>query len=269
MADLISSSIIDGSTIEASHITALYDALTGTTTYDNISVAGTSSYATTASYAENAGGATVDTGSLMTTASVSSNTITFTKGDATNFNITVDTGSAVTTDTGSLLTTASVASDTVTFTKGDASTFNITINNVSSASYAQTASYVTTAQTASYVATAQTASYVASTPLSSTTNAVNSATDPNGGGGVAISTLNLFVGSVQLASGTGTTNAYGPLAGKTNGVDAFITFGADHGSANPGETYTGRIDPTGYILITDSGAGVSNAIVNFSCWFIP
>ena len=52
-----------------------------------------SSYALTASYALNAG-ATVSTASLLTTASVSLNTITFTKGDASTFNITVNTGSA-------------------------------------------------------------------------------------------------------------------------------------------------------------------------------
>ena len=127
MANLTSSSIVDGSTIEASHITALYDVFTGAATYDNISLSGTSSYALTASYAENAGGS--DTGSLLTTASVSDNTITFTKGDASTFNITVDTGSGGgSTDTGSLLTTASVSSNTITFTKGDASTFNITVN---------------------------------------------------------------------------------------------------------------------------------------------
>lgn len=40
------------------------------------------------------GGGSVDTGSLMTTASVVNNTITFTKGDATTFDITVDTGSS-------------------------------------------------------------------------------------------------------------------------------------------------------------------------------
>lgn len=39
-------------------------------------------------------GGSTDTGSLLTTASVSLNTITFTKGDASTFNITVDTGSA-------------------------------------------------------------------------------------------------------------------------------------------------------------------------------
>lgn len=51
------------------------------------------SYAITASYAMNGGGGSTDTGSLLTTASVSLNTITFTKGDGSTFPITVDTGS--------------------------------------------------------------------------------------------------------------------------------------------------------------------------------
>ena len=52
------------------------------------------SYATTASYALNGGGGgSTDTGSLLMTASVSSNIITFTKGNGTTFPITVDTGS--------------------------------------------------------------------------------------------------------------------------------------------------------------------------------
>ena len=42
------------------------------------------------------------TGSSLVTASVSLNTITFTKGDATTFNVTVNTGSAVTTDISAL-----------------------------------------------------------------------------------------------------------------------------------------------------------------------
>jgi len=54
MADLTSSSIVESAVIEASHITALYDTFTGTTTYDNISIIGTASYATTASYVLNA-----------------------------------------------------------------------------------------------------------------------------------------------------------------------------------------------------------------------
>lgn len=44
-------------------------------------------------YDENGGKGTTDTGSLLLTASVSSNTITFTKGDGSTFPITVDTGS--------------------------------------------------------------------------------------------------------------------------------------------------------------------------------
>jgi hypothetical protein len=86
-----------------------------------------SSYALTASYALNAGAA-VSTASLLTTASVNLNTITFTKGDASTFNITVNTGSASTVSTASLLITASVSLNTITFTKGDASTFNITVD---------------------------------------------------------------------------------------------------------------------------------------------
>jgi hypothetical protein len=56
------------------------------------SVATSASYALTASFALNGGG-TVNTGSLLTTASVSLNTITFTKGDGSTFPITVNTGS--------------------------------------------------------------------------------------------------------------------------------------------------------------------------------
>jgi hypothetical protein len=67
------------------------------------------------------------------TASVSFNTITFTKGDGNTFPITVNTGSGGgSTNTGSLLTTASVSLNTITFTKGDGSTFPITVNTGSS-----------------------------------------------------------------------------------------------------------------------------------------
>jgi hypothetical protein len=156
-------SYIDAANIDGTVTSASY-ALTSSYVENVVS----SSYALTASYALNAG--EVATGSLLTTASVSLNTITFTKGDETTFNITVDTGSGggSSTNTGSLLTTASISDATVTFTKGDASTFDIEINNVSSSissSYASTSSYVESvtsasyASTASYVATAQTASY--------------------------------------------------------------------------------------------------------------
>jgi hypothetical protein len=75
------------------------------------------------------GGGSTDTGSLMRTGSVSGNVLTFTKGDATTFSLTVATGSGGggSTDTGSLLVTASFNTSTrdITFTKGDASTFKL------------------------------------------------------------------------------------------------------------------------------------------------
>ena len=68
------------------------------------SLQGTASYATqalSASYAPD----TTDTGSFMTTGSVAGNVLTFTKGNGTTFNLTVNTGSAI--DTGSFATTGS------------------------------------------------------------------------------------------------------------------------------------------------------------------
>ena len=92
-------------------------------------------------------GSTVNTGSLLTTGSVSSNTLTFTKGDGSTFALTVDTGSGGSTiNTGSLLTTASVAGTTMTFEKGDGSTFNVTLPGGSGGSgiFVQTGSYYAT-----------------------------------------------------------------------------------------------------------------------------
>ena len=95
----------------------------------------------------------------LITASVSSNILTFTKGDGSTFNLTLPTGgsgSGGTTSgsftgsfTGSLLGTASWAQYSLT-----ASYFSGSISNAISASYAVTASYVLSAsyaKTASYV----------------------------------------------------------------------------------------------------------------------
>jgi len=65
----------------------------------------------------------------VSTGSVSGNTLTFTKGDNTTFDLIVSaTGSSA-----DSLTTASISSNVLTFTKGDNSTFNLTI---ASSSYA-------------------------------------------------------------------------------------------------------------------------------------
>jgi hypothetical protein len=129
--DITSVTITASNAISASYAataTSATSAVTATSASHalNADTAISSSYALTASFALNAGGA--DTGSLMVTGSVSSNTLTFTKGDGSQFSLTVNTGSAVTVDTGSLMVTGSVSLNTLTFTKGDGSTFDLTVN---------------------------------------------------------------------------------------------------------------------------------------------
>ena len=117
---------------------------------------GTSSYATqalSASYAPNSG-ATVSTASLLTTASATNNIITFTKGDASTFAVTVATGSGGgSTNTGSLLTTASATNNVITFTKGDASTFAVTVATGSGGGSTNTGSLLITASAVANVIT--------------------------------------------------------------------------------------------------------------------
>ena len=71
------------------------------------------------------------TGSLLATASFDNGTrlMTFTKGDASTFDVSIP---DATVNTGSLLVTASVSDADITFTKGDGTTFDILVNNVSS-----------------------------------------------------------------------------------------------------------------------------------------
>jgi hypothetical protein len=89
------------------------------------------SYYSTASFG---GGGSTDTGSLMVTGSVLNNVLTFTKGDGSTFDLTVDTGSAASVNTGSLMVTGSVLNNVLTFTKGDGSTFDLTVDTGSAAS---------------------------------------------------------------------------------------------------------------------------------------
>ena len=80
---------------------------------------------------------TQDTGSLMTTGSISGNVLTFTKGDSTTFDIEL---SGVETPTGSLMTTGSISGNILTFTKGDETTFNIDLSDITT----DTGSFMTT-----------------------------------------------------------------------------------------------------------------------------
>ena len=114
------------------------------------------------------------------TASVSSNIITFTKGDNTTFSLTVDTGSGEPLPSGTVsgsaqitelgfvqssitassLDTASVSNNTITFTKGNGDTFDITVNTGSGTSI-DTGSFITNSQTSSMtVGTASIANFI-------------------------------------------------------------------------------------------------------------
>ena len=97
------------------------------------STAASASFATTASFALNAG-TTVSTASFLVTASANSNTITFTKGDASTFAVTVNTGSGGgggSTDTGSFFVSASSygPSGSIIFTQGGGGTQTVTVGS--------------------------------------------------------------------------------------------------------------------------------------------
>lgn len=92
-ASYISAGDVDGTVANAT--TSSYSISSSHAEFsDNSRDSVSSSFALTASFALNAGsGGSVDTGSLLVTASATTNVITFTKGDSSTFAVTVDTGS--------------------------------------------------------------------------------------------------------------------------------------------------------------------------------
>ena len=184
--------------------------------------------AVTASFALNAG--SQNTGSLMVTGSVSSNVLTFTKGDGSAFNLTVNTGSAITVNTGSLMVTGSATNNVLTFTKGDGSTFNVTVAT-GSAVTVNTGSLMVTASAALNVITF--------TKGDASTFAVT----VNTGSAVTVNTGSLMVtGSV---------------------VSNILTFTKGDGSTFNLTVATGSAvaTPTGSLLVT---ASISNATTTFT-----
>jgi hypothetical protein len=151
----------------------------------NVSGGITGSFSGTASFATDALSSSLATTNLYT-ASVSSNVVTFTKGDGTTFNLTVATGSGTNIVSASFATSASLA-QTASYVADAVSASRATsaanADNATSASYALTASFAlnvpltasnantasyaffavssSLAETASFVTTAQTASFVA------------------------------------------------------------------------------------------------------------
>ena len=89
------------------------------------------------------GGGSVSTGSLLTTGSVSLNTLTFTKGDGSTFALTVDTGSGGGSGVGFPFTGSALITGSLGIT-GSLSVSGSIINELTS-SYAMTASFADTA----------------------------------------------------------------------------------------------------------------------------
>jgi len=102
----LSASYVQGYVLNSSTSSFVLNSQTGSflTSTSTASLATSASYALTASYVLG-GGSTTSTSSLLTTASISGQTLTFTKGDASTFNVTIPSGSSV--NTGSFATTGS------------------------------------------------------------------------------------------------------------------------------------------------------------------
>ena len=86
---------------------------------------------------------------------------------------------AVGNNTGSLMVTGSVNGDTITFTKGDGTTFQVTVNNVASASHATvalSASFANSALSASFANSALSASFATTASFAITTVSASYAT---------------------------------------------------------------------------------------------
>ena len=160
----------------------------------NVSQGITGSLLGTASWAinvVNGGGGSTDTGSLLKTASVNLNTITFTKGDGSTFPITVDTGSG---GGGSVGTLAQVTA------LGASTTVPITASIISASSFTGslfgTASWAINALTASFLPVA---TYnITSSWAQSASNAVNSRTASF----LPVGTYNITASWAQSASNT-------------------------------------------------------------------
>jgi hypothetical protein len=188
---------------------------------------------------------TTNTGSLLLTASVSLNTIEFTKGDNTKFSITVDTGSGgsisgdyVTTSsfnafTSSVVTTASFNSFTQSYNTGSF-TGSFTGRLTGTASFATSASQ---AVSASYASNGGVTQLLAGSNITlSPTNGLGQVTiNSTGGGG---GNFNTATGSYGSFYSTQTqTNVAGTARSMSLNVTDITNGVSISGSTNPFNTY--------------------------------
>jgi hypothetical protein len=188
-----------------------------------------------------------NTASLLTTASAVGNTITFTKGNASQFSITVDTGSGGAIDTSGFVTTSSFNAFTSSINNFTASYNTGSFSGSFTGSFNGTASWATNAQTASYVLQAISASFASNGGVTqllagpnitlSPTNGLGQVTiTSTGGGGSSFNTATGSYGSFYDTTTQTNPVANVPRSMSFNSTD--ITNGVSiSGSTNPFNTY--------------------------------
>ena len=188
-----------------------------------------------------------NTASLLTTASAAGNTITFTKGNASQFSITVDTGSGGAIDTSGFVTTSSFNAFTSSINNFTASYNTGSFSGSFTGSFNGTASWATNAQTASYVLQAISASFASNGGVTQLLAGPNITLSPtNGLGQVTVSAT--LSGSTIFNTATGSYGSFYDTTIQTNPVanvprsmsfnSTDITNGVSiSGSTNPFNTY--------------------------------
>jgi len=212
------------------------------------------SYATTASHALNA--PTVDTGSLLTTASISDATITFTKGDASTFDVTVN--NVVTANTASYVAGANVDGTVASATSASHADNASTADSATSATTATSASHADNASTADSATSATTATSASHADNASTADSATTATTASYASIAAdlTSDANINISSITASNASFTSASIGNLTTITGSVvnigDAFVLLN----TATPAQRYAG-------ILVEDSGSAPTDYTASF------
>lgn len=171
-------------------------------------------------------GPAIFSGNINSTNTISGTTGQFTYLTASVISASSIVGVSLSVDTGSLLTTASVSNATITFSKGNGTTFPITVNNVvtaQTASYVLNAVSASFATTASFAANAVTFPFSGSAVITGSLTLTGSAgtTIFSSTADTIVFTGSLFTtGSVIL---TGTLDVSGSITGNLFGTSSFAT----------------------------------------------
>jgi hypothetical protein len=227
----------------------------------------TSSFAITASHALNSGGSSTDTGSLLTTASVSLNTITFTKGDSTTFPITIDTGSGGASIPEGTVSGSAQISELGFVTSSATSSFVLNSQtssmSVLSSSYAVTASFALNAggggsvDTGSLLTTASVSlNTITFTKGDGSTFPITVDTGSGGGGGVPSGTVSSSAQITELGFVTSSATASFVLNSQTSSMSVATASYVDFTNIDNVPTLVSGSSQISYTGITDIPVGI-------------